>query len=118
MERFGQLGEQLLSQPEVEVSIIACPGGMTEATVLSRRLDKEIKDIVKEAAIRINPEKPVPCVSILEGGYNLGAISESAVAHTQSLIKDRSFEQASNYESKCSDENDLVKEMAKLAVAK
>lgn len=75
-------------------------------------------DIVKEAAIRINPEKPVPCVSILEGGYNLGAISESAVAHTQSLIKDRSFEKASNYESKCSDENDLVKEMAKLAVAK
>ena len=49
VERFGQLGEQLLSQPEVEVSIIACPGGMTEATVLSRRLDKEIKDFSEGA---------------------------------------------------------------------
>jgi acetoin utilization deacetylase AcuC-like enzyme len=44
-------------------------------------------EIVMQAAVRLRPMDPVPCVSILEGGYNLKAISASAVAHC-SVLKD------------------------------
>ena len=42
-------------------------------------------DVVLLACKRINPDKPPPCLSILEGGYDLAAISSSAVEHVRSL---------------------------------
>jgi len=44
-------------------------------------------DIVLEACVRINPEAPPKCVSILEGGYDLEALGLSAAAHVRSLAK-------------------------------
>ncbi len=38
-----------------------------------------------EAAVEISPSAPVPCLSILEGGYNLNAITASAAAHVAVL---------------------------------
>eukprot|EP00607_Mallomonas_marina_P009295 CAMPEP_0182418562 /NCGR_PEP_ID=MMETSP1167-20130531/2963_1 /TAXON_ID=2988 /ORGANISM="Mallomonas Sp, Strain CCMP3275" /LENGTH=362 /DNA_ID=CAMNT_0024592825 /DNA_START=307 /DNA_END=1395 /DNA_ORIENTATION=- len=34
---------------------------------------------------RINPDHPPPCVSVLEGGYDLNALASSAVAHCKVL---------------------------------
>lgn len=42
-------------------------------------------EIVMRAAVRMRPTDPVPCVSVLEGGYNLKAIALSAVAHCSVL---------------------------------
>jgi acetoin utilization deacetylase AcuC-like enzyme len=44
-------------------------------------------DIVLEACVRINPEAPPKCVSILEGGYDLEALGLSTAAHVRSLAK-------------------------------
>lgn len=41
--------------------------------------------IVMEACVVINPHAPPPCVSTLEGGYNVAAIAKSALAHIQVL---------------------------------
>ncbi len=41
--------------------------------------------IVLDACIEIGQSTPVPCISILEGGYNLAAISRSAVEHCRVL---------------------------------
>jgi acetoin utilization deacetylase AcuC-like enzyme len=41
--------------------------------------------IVMEACVKINPQSPVPVISILEGGYNLDALAASALAHVQVL---------------------------------
>jgi len=43
--------------------------------------------IVMEACVRINKVSPVPCVSILEGGYHLEAITASASVHVKELAK-------------------------------
>jgi acetoin utilization deacetylase AcuC-like enzyme len=44
-------------------------------------------EIVLEACVRINPEAPPKCVSILEGGYDLEALGLSAAAHVRALAK-------------------------------
>jgi len=36
---------------------------------------------VLEACVRICPERPPPCISSLEGGYDLNALAECALAH-------------------------------------
>lgn len=41
--------------------------------------------IVMDAAVDINRNYPIPCISVLEGGYNLRAIAKSAVAHCSVL---------------------------------
>ncbi len=43
-------------------------------------------DIVLQACVEIDENNPPPCISILEGGYDLEAIAESAVAHVKSLL--------------------------------
>ena len=43
--------------------------------------------IVYDAAITINPSSPPPIISALEGGYNMLAISRSALAHVQAMEK-------------------------------
>lgn len=43
--------------------------------------------IVLEACHRLNPEHPIPVMSILEGGYDLSAISKSALAHCEVLFE-------------------------------
>lgn len=40
--------------------------------------------------------KYVPCISVLEGGYNLGAISKSSLVHVQSLFSPRATWQLDN----------------------
>jgi acetoin utilization deacetylase AcuC-like enzyme len=42
-------------------------------------------DIIMKACIRIDPDMPPPVLSILEGGYDLEAISSSASVHVRSL---------------------------------
>jgi hypothetical protein len=37
--------------------------------------------IVLDATYRINPDGAVPCMSVLEGGYNLSAVAKSVVVH-------------------------------------
>lgn len=44
-------------------------------------------EIVLEACVRIDPERPPRCVSILEGGYDLDALSSSAAAHVRALAR-------------------------------
>jgi len=44
-------------------------------------------DIVLEACVLINPAQPPPCLSILEGGYDIPALAASAVAHVAALAK-------------------------------
>jgi len=46
-------------------------------------------DMISRAAARIRPKerRPVPIISVLEGGYDLQAISRSAVVHCQALQK-------------------------------
>lgn len=41
--------------------------------------------VVMEACVRINRTNPPPCISVLEGGYNVGAISRSSLAHCKAL---------------------------------
>ena len=41
--------------------------------------------IILSACTRLNSKEPVPCVSILEGGYCLTALAESAFAHCRIL---------------------------------
>jgi acetoin utilization deacetylase AcuC-like enzyme len=41
--------------------------------------------LVMDACVEINPTKPIPCISVLEGGYNIGAITKSALIHCQAL---------------------------------
>ena len=43
-------------------------------------------DVVLQACREIDESNPPPCISILEGGYDLNAIAESAVAHVKSLL--------------------------------
>ena len=40
-----------------------------------------------ESCSKINPSNHVPCISILEGGYDLEAISRSAVCHVKALLR-------------------------------
>jgi acetoin utilization deacetylase AcuC-like enzyme len=42
-------------------------------------------NIVLKACKRLNPSKPIPCISVLEGGYDVHAISRSAVLHCKAL---------------------------------
>jgi acetoin utilization deacetylase AcuC-like enzyme len=42
---------------------------------------------VLEACVKINPARPVPVVSILEGGYDLPALASSALVHVKVLAK-------------------------------
>ena len=43
--------------------------------------------MVLKASVTVNAERPPPVLSILEGGYDLDAISRSAVAHVRSLAR-------------------------------
>ena len=43
--------------------------------------------IVYDAAMVINPVKPPPMISVLEGGYNVFAISNSALIHVKAMEK-------------------------------
>jgi acetoin utilization deacetylase AcuC-like enzyme len=47
-------------------------------------------DIVMEACLEIDSHSPPPVISVLEGGYNIQAIANSAAAHVASLAKVRS----------------------------
>lgn len=44
-------------------------------------------DIVMQACVSINAERPPRCLSILEGGYDIEALGNSALAHVRSLAK-------------------------------
>lgn len=44
-------------------------------------------ELVLEACVKINPSSPIPCISVLEGGYDLDAISRSASIHCKVLAK-------------------------------
>jgi len=41
--------------------------------------------IVLEACVKIDPNSPIPCISVLEGGYDLNAIAKSASIHCKVL---------------------------------
>jgi acetoin utilization deacetylase AcuC-like enzyme len=41
--------------------------------------------IVYEAAVAICPESPPPIISLLEGGYNMKALSDSTLAHVRAM---------------------------------
>jgi Histone deacetylase domain len=42
--------------------------------------------IVIDACKQLNPLSPVRCISVLEGGYDLPAITSSALAHVQTMF--------------------------------
>jgi len=42
--------------------------------------------LVLDACKEMSPESPVPCLSVLEGGYDLEALTSSAVAHVRTLF--------------------------------
>ena len=42
-------------------------------------------EVVLKACYMIDPESPAKCVSVLEGGYDIRALSASALAHVQAL---------------------------------
>ena len=42
-------------------------------------------EVVLKACYIIDPELPAKCVSVLEGGYDIRALSASALAHVQAL---------------------------------
>ena len=44
-------------------------------------------EIILEACVTVNPSSPIPCISVLEGGYDLDAISRSASIHCKALAK-------------------------------
>ena len=70
-------------------------------------------DVVLVACSRINPSNPVPCISVLEGGYNLQAISRSAVLHCKSLQRGYS-----NAESSHDEISALAKKIEELGLVK
>jgi hypothetical protein len=41
--------------------------------------------VVLDACVALNAADPVPCISLLEGGYNVKAIADSAVVHCRAL---------------------------------
>ena len=43
-------------------------------------------EIVLDACYRLNPTNPVKCISLLEGGYNVPALSNSALVHVLALM--------------------------------
>lgn len=42
---------------------------------------------VLDVCNKLNADNPVPCISVLEGGYNVTAIARSAVAHCEVLSR-------------------------------
>lgn len=47
---------------------------------------------VLEACVRINPDSPPPCISSLEGGYDLNALADCALAHAKCLANASAFQ--------------------------
>ena len=88
LHRTQVIDEMILFAPELVIFSAGFDAHDEDPLANVELLDADFRwatEIVMQACVTINPTKPVPVLSILEGGYDLTALASSALEHCKVL---------------------------------